>query len=63
MSREDAARALGGLHLSTIGKLERVFIGRRSMVTIASVRALITAGVQSGRQIGERLPSRLEAAP
>jgi hypothetical protein len=50
MSRQDAARALGGLHLATInkfarsGKLERVFVGRRSMVTIASVEALIESG-------------------
>jgi hypothetical protein len=46
MSRAEAARSLGGLHLQTIGKLaragklERVFVGRRSMVTVASVRAL-----------------------
>jgi hypothetical protein len=69
MAREDAARALGGLHISTIGKLaragklERVFIGRRSMVTVASVHVLIAAGARSGQQIGERLPSRLETAP
>jgi hypothetical protein len=50
MSRVDTARALGGLHLATInkfvraGKLERVFVGRRSMVTVASVEALIESG-------------------
>jgi hypothetical protein len=46
MSKPESALALGGLHLSTIGKLvragklERVFVGRRSMVTVKSVRAL-----------------------
>jgi hypothetical protein len=50
MSRGAAAHALGGLHLQTIsklaraGKLERVFIGRRSMITVASVEALIESG-------------------
>jgi hypothetical protein len=47
MSRAEAALALGGLHLSTIGKLaranklKRVFVGRRSMVTVESVHALV----------------------
>jgi hypothetical protein len=47
MSREAAAHELGGLHLQSItrfcreGRLERVFIGRRSMVTTASVKAFI----------------------
>jgi hypothetical protein len=60
MSREDAALSLGGVHLSTIGKLcragklERVFVGRRSMVTVASVHALVAAGARSGRLIGGR---------
>jgi hypothetical protein len=46
MSREEAARTLGGLHISTIGKLaragklQRVFVGRRSMVTAESVHKL-----------------------
>ncbi|HEY3621889.1 MAG TPA: hypothetical protein VGL12_05750 [Roseiarcus sp.] len=46
MSRTEAARALGGIHIQTVTKLarakklERVFVGRRSMLTVASVRAL-----------------------
>jgi hypothetical protein len=46
MSRQEAARILGGLHLATIdrfcraGKLERVHVGRRTMLTVTSVRAL-----------------------
>jgi hypothetical protein len=48
-SRAEAARLLGGVHVSLPAKLarqgllERVFIGRRSMFTIASIRALASA--------------------
>jgi hypothetical protein len=59
MSRAEAAISLGGLHLSTIGKLaragklERVFVGRRSMVTVASVQAL-AGGVSVARSSAGR---------
>jgi hypothetical protein len=56
MSRQEAALALGGLHTATVsklcraGRLRRVFIGRRSMVTVASVQALATGAGQDVKQ-------------
>jgi hypothetical protein len=69
MSREEAARVLGGLHVQTIGKLaragklERVFIGRRSMITVASVRALAAGRSSSPWAGGGKLAAVAETAP
>jgi hypothetical protein len=47
VSRQVAAAMLGGLHVGSVnkmilrGELERVFMGRRSMVTLSSVEARV----------------------
>jgi hypothetical protein len=68
MSRPEAAHALGGLHLQTVtklaraGKLERVFIGRRSMITRASVEALIRSAPRTSPVMPKR-PTPAKSRP
>jgi hypothetical protein len=60
MSREETARALGGIHVQTVtklaraGKLERVFIGRRSMIASASVEALVRSAPRTSPVLPKR---------
>jgi hypothetical protein len=75
ISREEAAHDLGGLHIATVGKfvrtgkLERVYIGRRSMITRASVDALIKSGREQSspgfarRKAGALANPNAETAP
>jgi hypothetical protein len=53
---------LGDVHVGTVnklvreGKLERVFIGRRSMITIASIEALVQRGRDVAVARGDKKP-------
>jgi hypothetical protein len=50
VSRQAAAAMLGDVHVGTVNKwirqgvLERVYLGRRSMVTVASIEAFVQEG-------------------
>jgi hypothetical protein len=69
VSRGVAAEMLGGIHVGTVnkwvreGSLERVFLGRRSMITVASIENLIRrARVAAATRGKAALPDNLARA-
>jgi hypothetical protein len=68
VSREEAARMLGDVHVQTVirwareKKLERIFLGRRSMITLSSIHALVRRARLNAAQAKSAIPEELVRA-